>query len=79
MSHKFFQNRECDFFPCHKVKDTAHFNCLFCYCPLYFIDDCGGKYAILDNGIKDCSKCLVPHGKKSLEIMQAKIKKTKWE
>lgn len=32
-SHRFFENRECKYFPCHKGLED--FNCLFCYCPLY--------------------------------------------
>lgn len=63
MSYRFFQNRECEYFPCHSIgdKDIAEFNCLFCYCPLHFRADCGGKYVILKNGWKDCSHCLSPH------------------
>lgn len=59
----FCQNRECPYFPCHKGADPETFNCKHCYCPLYFIyeDDCGGTFVIRDNGIKDCSACLVPH------------------
>ena len=38
-------------------------NCALCYCPLYDETDCGGDYTILDNGLKDCSKCLKPHQK----------------
>lgn len=61
MSYRFFQNRECEFFPCHKNADIEKFNCLFCYCPLYSVKECGGNYTLLDNGIKDCSNCLLPH------------------
>ena len=28
--YAFFQNRECEFFPCHKGADPENFNCLFC-------------------------------------------------
>lgn len=36
MSHyDFFQNRECEYFPCHPGADPETFSCLFCYCPLY--------------------------------------------
>ena len=63
--YKFFQNSECEFFPCHKL-DKDKFNCLFCYCPLYLLkEDCGGNYIYLDNGIKDCSNCILPHEKDS--------------
>lgn len=58
---RFFSHKECEFFPCHEVKDTEKFNCLFCYCPLYALgDDCGGNFGYT-GGVKDCSDCLVPH------------------
>lgn len=64
-SYRFFQNRECEFFPCHEVQDEDDFNCLFCYCPLYLDDNCIGspEYIITGRGqqIKDCSSCLVVH------------------
>lgn len=59
MSYKFFQNRDCEFYPCHELSDTDNFSCLFCYCPLHAFN-CPGDYSIL-NGIKDCSKCTMPH------------------
>lgn len=60
--YAFFQNRECEFFPCHKGADSENFNCLFCYCPLYALGKkCGGNCSFTESGIKDCSGCLVPH------------------
>lgn len=60
--YKFFQNKECEYFPCHKTEKKEDFNCLFCYCPLYALKEkCGGNFKYLDNGIKDCSDCMVPH------------------
>ncbi len=57
----FFQNRECPYFPCHPG-NGADFNCLFCYCPLYALGDkCGGNFTYLENGVKDCSACALPH------------------
>ncbi|NLT11941.1 MAG: metal-binding protein [Clostridiaceae bacterium] len=63
MSYRFFQNRSCEYFPCHAISENerAEFNCLFCYCPLYPFPDCGGRFEILSNGIKDCSACTLPH------------------
>ena len=62
-SHKFFENRECKFFPCHDGIDNL--NCLFCYCPVYNNKDCPGSYAIIKTNsgkeIKDCSDCTYPH------------------
>ena len=61
-NYDFFQNKECEYFPCHKNADPKTFSCLFCYCPLYALaDQCGGNFTYLDNGIKDCSGCLRPH------------------
>lgn len=61
-NYSFFQNKACEFFPCHRNLDPENFNCLFCYCPLYALGDrCGGHFTYLDNGIKDCSNCLRPH------------------
>ena len=58
----YFCNRACEFFPCHPVKEGEGFNCLFCFCPLYPLgEDCGGKFQILPQGIKDCSACDYPH------------------
>lgn len=63
MSHyDFFQNRECEHFPCHANADPERFSCLFCYCPLYCLGErCGGNFQYTENGIKDCSACLRPH------------------
>ena len=65
-NYKFFQHRECEFFPCHKTEDEENFNCLFCYCPLYTLGSgCGGNFKYLENGVKDCSGCLRPHRRDS--------------
>ena len=70
--HSFFQNKKCEYFPCHKTGNAENFNCLFCFCPLYALgDQCGGNFTYLDNGIKDCSNCLKPHKKENYDqIMQ---------
>ena len=60
-SYRFFQNSKCEYFPCHKVNDTENFNCLFCFCPLYHMENCGGNFSVLPNGIKDCTDCTRPH------------------
>ncbi len=59
---KFFQNKQCEYFPCHQGIPEDQFNCLFCYCPLYALGrKCGGNCAYTEDGIKDCSNCLFPH------------------
>ena len=58
----YFQNRECEYFPCHQGANPENFSCLFCYCPLYALGNkCGGNFSYLDNGTKSCENCLVPH------------------
>ena len=73
-SYRFFNNNECEYFPCHKTAKPERFNCLFCFCPLYFFEDCGGNFRILESGIKDCTKCLLPHGPKGYDHVVGKIK-----
>ena len=69
MEHfKFFQNRECEYFPCHAGADAESFNCLFCYCPLYALGErCGGAFVYTEDGVKDCSGCLRPHRREGYE------------
>ena len=67
-----FNNSGCEYFPCHEVEDKEDFNCLFCYCPLYTLGSkCGGQFIYLDNGIKDCSACLIPHRRNSYEYIKS--------
>ena len=73
MSHyDFFQNKECEYYPCHQNADPESFSCLFCYCPLYALgDQCGGSFTYTPQGIKDCSNCLKPHRRENyLKIME---------
>lgn len=71
-NYKFFQHKQCEYFPCHKIKNTEKFNCLFCYCPLYFLEDCGGNCK-LNNGIKDCTNCFIPHSENGYNYIVNKI------
>lgn len=69
-NYSFFQNKACEYFPCHGNTDRESFNCLFCYCPLYALGDrCGGNFAYLENGIKDCSDCLRPHKRENYDAI----------
>lgn len=73
-SSKFFNNNECPYFPCHNTENIENFNCIFCYCPLYNLTDCGGKFKVLENGIKDCSDCMLPHKKENYDYIINKLK-----
>ena len=73
-SEKFFCNRECKYFPCHGGIEEAEFNCLFCYCPLYFMgDECGGDF-VIKNGVKSCINCARPHEAGSFDEINSKLK-----
>ena len=72
--YKFCQHRNCEFFPCHEGVKEDDFNCLFCYCPLYALGDkCGGNFTYLENGIKDCSNCRIPHRKENYDRIMEKM------
>ena len=74
-SYRFYQNRECEYFPCHKVGNEEEFNCLFCFCPLYALGSgCGGNCSYTKEGIKDCSACLLPHSPKGYDYITDKFK-----
>lgn len=75
-SHRFFNNASCRYFPCHEGIDKDSFNCLFCFCPLYFLPDCGGNPKWLDKGIKDCSLCLRPHRPEGYDEILSVVKET---
>ncbi|MBZ2175522.1 cysteine-rich small domain-containing protein [Schnuerera sp. xch1] len=70
--YRFYRNTSCDYFPCHKVKSEEEFNCMFCYCPLYFLEECGGNYVYNDR-IKDCSNCLIPHSPNGYDYINEKL------
>ena len=73
-NYKYFKNDKCEFYPCHKLDEDGYFNCLFCYCPLYPLGDkCGGNFFYTEKGIKNCSKCSLPHGRNGYEYIRSKL------
>ena len=51
MPYDFFQNRDCEYFPCHPGADPDTFSCIFCYCPLYALgENCGAIILIRKTG-----------------------------
>ena len=71
--YSFFQNTQCEYFPCHKTDHPEDFNCLFCYCPLFALGKkCGGNCTYTENGYKDCSNCLVPHRRENYDKIVAR-------
>lgn len=74
----FFQNRDCEYFPCHKGITEKEFSCLFCYCPLYSLGkQCGGNYTYTAKGVKSCQFCTFPHQKENYPKILARFDKIK--
>ncbi|MBU5437449.1 cysteine-rich small domain-containing protein [Tissierella sp. MSJ-40] len=71
-SYKFYRNTACQYFPCHKTSKEEEFNCMFCYCPLYLLEDCGGNNTI-NHGVKDCTNCLIPHSLKGYDYINNRL------
>ncbi len=74
-SYRFFENRDCKYFPCHK--ELGDFNCLFCYCPLYLKENCPGNPAYIEKDgrkIKVCTNCTFPHQPENYEIVTGILK-----
>lgn len=73
-NYDFFQNKACEYYPCHSGADQESFSCLFCYCPLYALGDkCGGNFSYTEQGIKDCSACLIPHRRENYDKIMEKM------
>ncbi len=69
-SFKYFENRECKYYPCHKMSGNRGLNCLFCYCPLYRFSSCPGNPRYIEkNGVtkKVCINCTFPHEEENYE------------
>ena len=75
-NHKYFINRNCKYFPCHKILDDNDFNCMFCFCPLYsFGSECGGNFKFSgEKKIKNCIDCILPHKPEYYSIIMEKLK-----
>lgn len=74
-SYRFFENRDCKYFPCHQGLED--FNCLFCYCPMYWLENCPGKPYYIDkngNPLKVCSNCTFPHRPENYEAIMEVLK-----
>ena len=73
-SHRFFENRDCKYFPCHNMPEDGEFNCLFCYCPFYPLGEkCGGSFEYVKD-IKSCVNCHLPHMPEYYDMITAKLK-----
>lgn len=77
-SYRFFENKECQYFPCHSgIKEL---NCLFCYCPLYGKENCPGNPEYMEKEgrkIKVCTGCIFPHQPESYDKVVQMLKPEK--
>ncbi|MEE1014263.1 MAG: cysteine-rich small domain-containing protein [Clostridia bacterium] len=75
MNYCYFENRDCEYYPCHEAE---HINCLFCFCPLYHWENCGGQWVmtLTEKGemVKDCSHCLLPHSEEGYDYVVSKLR-----
>lgn len=77
-SYSYFENRECKYYPCHK--GIEEMNCLFCYCPLYQMQNCPGTYTMLERDgkmVKSCIDCTFPHIPDNYDKVNQVIKKNR--
>ena len=73
-SHSFFENKECQYYPCHK--GIAEMNCLFCFCPLYSHVSCPGNPVYIEcDGVrkKCCHECDFPHNAENYDEIISKL------
>jgi Zn-finger protein len=67
-SYKFFQNKDCKYFPCHK--ELKLHNCLFCFCPLFHGRETNAMCIICG----PCEECLFPHRPKDYDMIIKMLK-----
>ncbi|MBQ7707411.1 MAG: metal-binding protein [Lachnospiraceae bacterium] len=75
-SCRFFENKDCEYYPCHK--DIEDINCLFCFCPMYNLEHCPGKpsYKVKDGKkIKICTDCTFPHQADNYDLIMSILKR----
>lgn len=74
-SSRYFENRQCEYYPCHKGME--HINCLFCFCPLYEMEKCPGSCSFKEKDgsrIKTCIDCTFVHEPENYETIMKLIK-----
>ena len=75
-SYRYFENRDCKYYPCHQGTDRI--NCLFCYCPLYPMQNCPGDYRMIEKAdgqrIKSCMDCTFPHKEENYDKVNQILK-----
>lgn len=75
-SYRFFENKDCRYYPCHSGLQEC--NCLFCYCPLYEREHCPGNPEWKETDgkrIKECTDCTFPHRPENYDRIMELLKK----
>lgn len=67
-SYKFFANRSCKFFPCHK--GLYDLNCIWCYCPIFQYRETNAICQVCG----PCEQCTFPHRPKNYDKMIKMLK-----
>ena len=69
-SSRFFQNRACEYFPCHEGIPEESFNCLFCFCPLYTLGkQCGGNWTYTKKRSKAARTAFFRIWRKTMKVL----------
>ena len=66
------------YYPCHDGMEEM--NCLFCYCPLYHMENCPGNPEYIESGggrIKACTYCSFPHEAGNYDTIMEMLKEGK--
>lgn len=76
-NYRFFNHAACEFYPCHDMP-AEQLNCLFCFCPLYALDErCGGTFSMIETTggehVKDCSACTLPHRRENYDYIMRRL------
>lgn len=74
-SYRFFENKACQYYPCHS--GIEEMNCLFCYCPMYRLENCPGVPSYMEvNGkkLKVCTDCTFPHRAQNYQAIMEILK-----
>ena len=77
-SARFFENKECEYYPCHE--GLAEMNCLFCYCPMYLREHCLGNPSYIEKDgrkIKNCMNCTFPHKAENYDTIMQYLRDSK--
>ena len=78
--HRFFEHTECEYYPCHA--GIEHINCLFCYCPMYHLENCPGNPEWREKDgrrVKSCVNCTFPHRAENYDAVMQILKSTAQE